>query len=114
MDIENKTMGLNGELLDKETFEKLFNKIDTYSELPAMLERAAFDVTRSDFDSLKEHSICYHIAGMTDIIYAVLRALKRLEDEAKILEIKLDEEMDYKDYEKYAALKVLLGNSCPR
>lgn len=106
---EKKIEGLRGEMLDKQTFDKLFNHIDTYSELPAMLERVAFDVARSEFDSLKEHSICYHIAGMTEIIYGAIRSLKHLENEVKILGINLEEEMDYRDLEKYLALKTILS-----
>lgn len=94
--------------MDQKVFNILFNQIETYAELPEMFEKAALDVSRSDYDSLKDHAICYHIAGLTNTIYGALRALKRLDDESKILEIKLDEEMDQKEWEKYMALKTVL------
>jgi hypothetical protein len=103
---------LDGTPLDPIVFNRLFNSIDTYAELPAMLERVTFDVSKSDFDSLKEHSIAYHIAGITDLVYGSLKALKRLEQEVKILDMDLDNEMEYKDLERYDALKsALIGLS---
>jgi coenzyme F420-reducing hydrogenase alpha subunit len=110
MDSNDKIEGLNGELLDKETFNNLFNNLDTYIELPAMLERTAYDVSRSEFDPLKEHSICYHMAGLTELIYSARKALNYLENESKILGMDLEDHMDYKDYKKYHLLKEVIKN----
>lgn len=105
MENDKNVEALDGSPLDEIVFNRLFNEIDTYVELPAMLEKVTFDVSKSEFDSLKEHSISYHIAGLTDVVYGALKALKRLEQEVKILDINLEEEMDFKDLDKYNALK---------
>ena len=106
--IENELQGLDGTVLDKELFEKLYNNNNTYSELPAMIELAAFDVTRSEFDAVKEHAVCYHISGIVDVIYGCAKGLKLLQDEALLLDIDLQDHMDSKDYKRYKLIKDLL------
>ncbi|GEM_PF-5286368 len=92
-----------GEMLN-ETFENLFNNLDSYEVIPKMLEKVVHDVARSEFDSMKEHSICYHVAGMTEIIFAAKSALKTLITETKILDMDIASEMDEEQYKKFMAI----------
>ena len=105
---QEELQGLDGTVLDKELFEKLFDNSNTYAELPAMLELAAFDVTRSEFDAIKEHSVCYHISGLVDVIYGCAKGLKLLQEEALLLDLELQDHMDTKDYKRYKLIKELL------
>jgi hypothetical protein len=102
-------LALDGTPLNKELFELLFNEVQTYDELALMLEKAAHDVAISEFDHMKEHSIGYHVAGLTNVAFdGISKAFKHLEDEAIILGINLQDEMDSKDYLNYILLSAFL------
>jgi len=101
---------LDGTELDKLVYERLFNEINTYTELPLMLELAAYEVSRSEYDALKEHAISYHISGLVNVIAGVVKAFKHFEYEAKILGLSLEDEMDINDYRRYKKLKECLKN----
>ncbi|MDF2615428.1 MAG: hypothetical protein K0Q47_83 [Sedimentibacter sp.] len=88
----------------KETFDNLFNNLDTYEVMPKMVEKVTSDVIHSEFDGMKEHSICYHISGMVDIILAAKQSLSLLVIESKILDIDLESEMDAEQYLKLTKL----------
>ncbi len=92
-----------------ETFENLFHNLDSYEAIPKMLIKVSNDVVRSDFDSMKEHSICYHIAGMVEILDGIKEALSILINETKILEIDIESEMDEEQYQKFLQLRAFLS-----
>lgn len=102
---DGELLALDGTVLNQEVYEKIFNDINTYAELPLMLELAMYEVVRSDYDSLKEHAVIYHLSGLVSVVSGVKKALKQLEDEIKILSINLDEEMDILEYQRYLKLK---------
>lgn len=105
---ENETVALDGTILDTQLYDHLYTGINTYTELPLMLELAAYEVATSEFDSLKIHALTYHISGLVGIVAGVKKALKHLEDEAKILGVDLSEEMDMSDYRRYQFMKKAL------
>lgn len=103
-----ETFALDGTPIDTEVYDRLYNSINTYVELPLMLELAAYEVATSEFDTLKIHAITYHISGLVGIISGVQKALKHLDNEMKILGINLSDEMDMNDYRRYASLQKAL------
>jgi hypothetical protein len=105
---EKQTVALDGSILDTQLYDYLYTNINTYNELPLMLELAAYEVATSEMDSLKIHALTYHISGLVGIISGAQKALKHLEDEVKILGVDLSEEMDMNDYRRYTYLKKAL------
>jgi hypothetical protein len=110
MEDQGKLLALDGTELNKKVFETLFNEINTYEELPKMLELVTHDVVRTEFDRLKEHAIGYHVSGMVDIILGVQKALKHLEEEMKIFDMDIEEVMDDEQYLKYVQIKQFFTN----
>lgn len=95
-------------------FDAIFHKTNTYNELPEIFEQLGYEVSRSSFDGLKEYSLIYHLSGLSNTLMGILKAIRQLEDEAKILDIDLESEMDeddYKLYEKLSGLLVVLEKS---
>jgi hypothetical protein len=105
---KKELLALDGTILNEEVYELIFNEINTYAELPLMLELAAYEVARSEFDSLKVHALTYHISGLVSVISGAKKALSQLEDEVKIIGFKLEDEMDMNEYRRYVQLKKCL------
>lgn len=91
-----------------EIFEKLFNELDTYEALPEMINKAVSDCVRSEYDILKEHAICYHTAGIINIVNEIKKSFKELDNEMTILDIDIESEMEEEIIEKFKKLKEFL------
>lgn len=89
---------------EKEVFEVLFNEINTYEMLPQMFDRAISECVRSEMDNFKNHSICYHISGIVDIVSSLKKPLKELKNELAILGIDIDEELPEEQIERFEKL----------
>lgn len=95
---------------DNDVFEYLFNESDTYFIIPQMLEKACVDISESNYDEFKEYSIIHHSSGMIDIIMSIFSCMEKLNKQAIILGINLEEVMDESQYKKFIKINEFLNN----
>lgn len=99
---------MDGSYIDKKIYDGIFTEIQTYAELPLMLELATYEVAQSEDDSFKEHAVTYHISGMIEILRGIKKALIPLEKEVERMKIDLSMEMDSMDAIRYRKFKEFL------
>lgn len=101
--MEEKIFSPNGIPINKKVFDALFNngEVNTYEEIPEMIRLVSKDVSNSEYDTIKSHSLCYHVRGMIDIIEATKKAIKEISYEFKIYDINPEDEFDNDYVNKY-------------
>lgn len=89
-------------------FDKLFNELETYEVIPEMINKAVSDCVRSEFDSIKNHAVCYHISGIINIVKEMDQAITQLDNHLIILGIDVDDELEEETIERLQKLKAFL------
>lgn len=106
-----KVRAMDGSLIDKEVYELLYEELNTYTELPLMLELATNEVAESGDvggKDVQRSAVSHHISGLVSVVRGVQKALEPLEAEVERLGIDLSGEMDSMDVIRYRKLKEFL------